>query len=305
VVFIGGHSRSGSTLISRVLGAIPGFCSVGELYFLWDHGVRRNDRCGCGAVFHECAFWKKVGDEAFGGWDGIDVTDVLELRATVARIRYLPLLVIPEMAPRFRRRLDRYAEIIAALYRGIQSVSGCTYVVDSSKWPAVAHAVRHAPDVDMRMMHVVRSSHGVCYSCAKIMPRPDLDGNLMPQQSPGRTALTWMTFNLAIDAFRLTDVPTMVLRYEDFVDRPRQQVQRTLTFLGHEEAPDMSFIRGGSVKLPEDHLVAGNPMRIRTGWEPLAADNEWRTELSQRSKWLISGITAPGLLRYGYRSSMR
>ena len=34
VAFVGGHGRSGSSLLSRVLGAVHGFVSVGELCYL-------------------------------------------------------------------------------------------------------------------------------------------------------------------------------------------------------------------------------------------------------------------------------
>jgi hypothetical protein len=300
VVFIGGHSRSGSTLISRILGTVPGFCAVGELFFLWDHGVRRNDMCGCGMPFHECPFWSRVGDEAFGGWDRINVTDMLELRRTVARMRYLPYLAVPSVAPKFRRRLEQYAEIIGLLYHGIRTVSGCSFVVDSSKWPAMAHAVRRAPGIDMRLVHLVRSSHGVCYSCAKKVSRPDLDGEFMPRQSPGLTALQWMLVNFTLDAFGPLHVPSMLLRYEDFIDQPRVNLERILAFLDVRDFGDLSFLHDDSVELTHDHLVAGNPMRIRCGQEPLKADEEWRTALPPGSKRLVTALTVPGLVRYGY-----
>jgi hypothetical protein len=300
VVFIAGHSRSGSTLISRILGTVPGFCAVGELVLLWDHGVRRNDMCGCGARFYECDFWIRVGDEAFGGWDRINVADVLQLRETVVRMRNIPLLTAPSIAPYFRRRLERYTEIIGSLYRGIQAASGCAFVVDSSKWPTMAHAVRHVPGIDMRMVHLVRSSHGVCYSCMKKMSRPDLDGALMPSKSPGRTALHWMICNFILDAFAPLGVPSMVLRYEDFIAEPQVHIERILSFLGRDSPGKSSVIRQGSVELIKDHIVAGNPMRIRRGQESLRVDEEWRTALSPRSKRLVTTLTAPGLLRYGY-----
>ena len=74
VAFVGGHGRSGSTLLSRVLGAVPGFVTVGELCYLWDQGVLMDRMCGCGKSFSECEFWTAVGKEAFGGWDPVSYT---------------------------------------------------------------------------------------------------------------------------------------------------------------------------------------------------------------------------------------
>ena len=40
VLFVGGLGRSGSTLLARMLGTIPGMVSVGELVHLWKRGPR-------------------------------------------------------------------------------------------------------------------------------------------------------------------------------------------------------------------------------------------------------------------------
>src|SRR6266542_1121845 len=39
VLFIGGYSRSGSTLLDLLLGQLPGFFSSGELAYIWSHGL--------------------------------------------------------------------------------------------------------------------------------------------------------------------------------------------------------------------------------------------------------------------------
>src|SRR6476469_754930 len=55
VLFIAGWGRSGSTLLDRMLGQVPGVFSAGELRDIWDRGVREDRLCGCGQPFHECA----------------------------------------------------------------------------------------------------------------------------------------------------------------------------------------------------------------------------------------------------------
>ena len=61
VLYLGGIGRSGSTLLERMLGQIPGTCSLGEVVHLWARGIRDNERCGCGDTFHACPFWTSVG----------------------------------------------------------------------------------------------------------------------------------------------------------------------------------------------------------------------------------------------------
>jgi hypothetical protein len=41
VLFLGGLGRSGTTLVERVLGAIPGACPLGEVVHLWRRDVLR------------------------------------------------------------------------------------------------------------------------------------------------------------------------------------------------------------------------------------------------------------------------
>ena len=75
VLFIGGWGRSGSTLLDRVLGHVPGVVSLGEVREIWVRGVIEDRPCGCDRPFSECPFWTEVGDRAWGGWRSFDVDD--------------------------------------------------------------------------------------------------------------------------------------------------------------------------------------------------------------------------------------
>jgi len=50
-LFIAGAARSGSTLLDRVIGKRDGFCSTGELQFIWRRSFREDQLCGCGVSF--------------------------------------------------------------------------------------------------------------------------------------------------------------------------------------------------------------------------------------------------------------
>jgi hypothetical protein len=80
VLCIGATGQSGSTLLSRLLGALPGFEAVGEVGRIWDKGLIENVTCGCGRPFRDCSFWSRVGDRAFGGWDAVDAAEAARLR---------------------------------------------------------------------------------------------------------------------------------------------------------------------------------------------------------------------------------
>src|SRR3954470_6561158 len=46
LAYLGGMGRSGSTLLTRVLGRLPDAVSVGEQPPLWSVGIRNNQLCG-------------------------------------------------------------------------------------------------------------------------------------------------------------------------------------------------------------------------------------------------------------------
>src|SRR5207245_4821641 len=87
VLYLGGVGRSGSTLVDRILGQVPGLFSGGEIRDLWARGLIENRQCGCGTPFRSCSFWTEVGRRAFGGWDRIDPPGVLLLARSVDRHR--------------------------------------------------------------------------------------------------------------------------------------------------------------------------------------------------------------------------
>jgi len=304
VLYVGGTGRSGTTLLERIVAQASGFCAVGELAFLWERGLRAGERCGCGEPFGGCPFWTRVGEQAFGGWDALDLDEVLALQRQVDRHRYLPAMLAPRLAPAYRRRLQRYAAVLQRVYQAVSAVSGSSVVVDSSKDASHAYLLRHVPGVDLRLVHLVRRSHGVAYSWTKKVRKPEVAGSedYMDRQPPAVTALYWMGDNLLLDGLRLLRVPSRGLRYESLVARPREHAGAVLR---HADPAlgglDLGFIGDGHVDLTVDHTVAGNPVRFRRGRLDLRADDEWSRAMPRRQRLVVTAVTWPLLLRYGYR----
>lgn len=284
-----------------MLGAVDGCVCVGELCYLWDQGVVGDRMCGCGANFHDCPFWTQVGEHAFGGWDESLAREAWALRRSVERVRNVGLLAGLGAPRGFRVRMHRYATLMSRVYAAIAAVSGAEVVVDTSKYPSSAYLLRRVPGVEMRMVHLVRSSHGVCHSWTRRVARPDRDGKPLAQYPPVRTAVEWLTFNALLDGLRLFGVPAALVRYEDLIRQPRAGVARVLEFLGRPAgAGDLAFLTDDAVRLSRDHSVAGNPMRFTVGEAPLRLDEAWRTQMPPRTRAVVTALTAPGLLRYRY-----
>ena len=104
VLYVAGWGRSGSTVLTNILGEVDGFVSVGEVNFLWQHGLIENRLCGCGVPFRECEEWTKILDRAFGGADSVDPHRMVRLQNAGVRTRHVPLM----LTPWGRRRLQSH-----------------------------------------------------------------------------------------------------------------------------------------------------------------------------------------------------
>ena len=75
VLYIAGVGRSGSTLLERMLGAVPGSVNTGELNAIFSRVASQDQRCGCGEPFSACAFWasrRRRGVRRLGDGDRAD-----------------------------------------------------------------------------------------------------------------------------------------------------------------------------------------------------------------------------------------
>jgi len=301
VVYLGGAGRSGSTLLERLLGAVPGVATLGEVVHLPSRGLVDGETCGCGHLLTECPFWGEVGRVAFGGWDRVDGAEWQALQHRVDRNRHLLALAVPTRAA-FRRDLAEHVRRLELLYQAAATVSGASVLVDSSKHASTAFALRHLRGVDVSFVQLVRDPRGVAYSWTKEVARPEVgDGALMPQYSPASAAAWWDAFNVMLGALPVTGTPVHRVRYEDLLADPSGVLRSLLapTGLALAEGWD-AFLGPDGARLGPSHSVAGNPMRFRTGTIPLRRDDDWRAALPAADRRVVTTLTAPLLLAYGY-----
>lgn len=301
IIFLGGLGRSGTTLLERMLGELPGVCPLGEVVHLWRRDIG-DDRCGCGARFLDCAFWRAVGERAFGGWDNLDTARVLALREAVERTRYIPRLAGRRLPATRARLVAEYAGCYVSVYRAAAEVSGAEVLVDSSKHASLAYCLRWVDDLDLRVVHVVRDSRGVAYSWARTgTPSRSGPGEQTTRHPPGRSALLWNTHNAAFTMLARCGVPVLRVRYERLLDEPVQTLSLTAAFAGIAEPRTFDFITDGAVRLGSCHSAPGDPIRFRVGDLPLRRDEAWRAGLPAGQRALVGALTAPLLSAYGYR----
>jgi hypothetical protein len=305
VLFLGGLGRSGTTLVERVLGELPGVCALGEVVHLWQRDLLDDERCGCGFQFSACRFWQEVGELAFGGWSRVDARHVLALQAAVERTRHVPRLasgLLNDWRPEWHAQVVEYAGYHARVYTAAATVAGARVVVDSSKHSALAHCLRWAGELDLRVVHMVRDARGVAHSWTKRVARPESDGtDEMTRYSPSRSALLWDAHNAAFGLLARRGVAVRRIRYEEFLADPRRMIRELATFAGLSLADsDLSFLGDAHADLGPAHSAAGNPMRFTVGQVQLRRDDAWVRALAPRRRRLVSVLCAAQLRRYGY-----
>ena len=301
ILYVGGFSRSGSTLIGRVLGESEGAVCVGETRYLWERGLIHDVRCGCGHQFSSCPFWSAVGEEAFGGWERVDAHRMAAIDRQLNRLRSLPAHSLPSLRPALMETLADYACRLERLYAAIGLVSGAATIVETSKDPNFAWALTRMRGYDVRILHLVRDSRAVACSWVrpKRMTSPIGGEAFMPSFAAGNTATRWTIANAAFRALGAR-VPYLRCNYERFVGAP----QATLSVLAGFAAEPLTLaagqLDGNRVRLGEHHIFSGNPMSAETGWVEIRPDERWRTELSRAQVAAVTALTAPLLIAYGY-----
>jgi hypothetical protein len=293
VLYIAGAGRSGSTLLGLILGQLEGFCYVGEAGTAWRTiGARL---CGCGVQAESCGFWTAVRRRA--GGDRALAPDELLGFARLARWRHLPGTF--GARPRVPSRNGLSWADARRLYQALAAVSGARVIVDSTKSPVYGRMLGLDPELDVRVVHLVRDSRGVAHSWARFKVAPDRPGDFGPR--PIRTvARFWMLNNLGAELFcRRAPRRYRRLHYEELVRRPRESLERILDLAG-EGPRDLPLADARTLRLAATHSVKGNPGRLRLGSVALRLDEEWRWAMPRADRCLTTAITWPLLLRYGY-----
>jgi len=301
VLYFVGTGRSGTTIVNSVLGQVPGCFAAGELRYLWQRGVGEDHRCGCGLPFSRCPTWQAVmGCLRAGG-------AVADEPAVGRRLlRRLRILNIPSLLLRRTLRLPAVPPTaddatIGRLYRAVAEVTGAALVVDSSKLPTYALLLDEMPDVEVTFVHLVRDPRATAFSWRRHKPSGDRDdGALMQRQPLWKSSLLWSLWNLlTVVLWPDRRARLLRVRYEDFVEAPREVMARICALTGLDPA-DLPFVADRVVRLGPTHAVAGNPNRHDSGLVELRADDEWRSAMRPSDRLLATLLTAPGLIRFGY-----
>lgn len=305
VLFISGFGRSGSTLLDRLLGQNCAFHSGGEIDSTWDLGVRDERLCSCGASFSACPFWQAVAQVAPDTLSPQSAQKVLVYWNSVSSARSLWRLCTGGTRQRmFDAAPGGYFSHLQLLYEALIEVSGRQVLVDSSKHATYLSLLAQVPDIELRVVHLVRDPRAVTHSWQRSRVR-DPDGRTtMPRFGILKASVLWLAFNLALEhVVRSLRLPCIRVRYEDLVNEPDGVLAMVGRFAWGSRAGLPARTGGSSdhiVMMRASHLISGNPMRFEQDDLRVTEDTSWHTDPAVR-RWAVAGGTLPLLWRYGYR----
>jgi hypothetical protein len=298
VLYIAGMGRSGSTILGKLLGQIGGFFFGGEI-----RATRRvwaqNGLCGCGARVKECDLWKAILKESFANRD-IHSTEFLQRHKGASKLRYIPIVSIPGLKSFLPTWLGDYSKDLTELYSAIRSNTGCSVIVDTSKYPQYGYVLRTLPMIDLYVVHLVRDARAVAYSRVRTrLLEPQINRHFN-KRTAFASASSWILQNVAAELLGMQQPKRYLrLRYEDVIDRPEKSMARIVSFL-QQNPLNLPHTTGGEIEFKIQHSVAGNPSRFEVGTQKLKLDDEWKQRMRYFEKSIVSSMTWPLLLRYGY-----
>ncbi|HSG09850.1 MAG TPA: sulfotransferase [Longimicrobiales bacterium] len=301
VLYIAGNGRSGSTLLDVILGQVPGFFAVGEVRNMWDYGILQNRPCGCGKPFGECPTWQTIlGGDLLAG-QTIDPAEMATLRERFARTkRLLPMLL---GGSRYVRKastdMRRYLDATERLYWSVAERTGASVIVDSSKWPTYAFLLDSIPSIDLHVLHLVRDPRACAFSWTR--KKESEPGVYMDRHNAFVATSFWVAWNPAIQHFWGSRAQRYkFLTYEDFVTHPRRSFEEIVRFVGADVPSPGPFVDDHSISMAPTHSLEGNATKFISGSVTIRSDTEWQSRIPMLSKAVVSAMTWPWLLRYGY-----
>src|SRR5262249_6054996 len=136
--------------------------AAGELCRFWERWLVPDSACSCGAPLRDCPVWSQVGARVERE------VDVARMDALYDRLRVNRRLWAVARGCAGRGRFAGEAAELAGgsrvLFEAIRDVAGCSFVVDSSKFPVFASVLGLVPALDVRIVELRRDPRAVSYS---------------------------------------------------------------------------------------------------------------------------------------------
>lgn len=299
VVYVAGSGHTGSTLLAMLLNAHPQIVSVGETSIkpkIRRRGDGATQKCSCGALIVECAFWQEVFRRVNDA--GVDFSahtwtnDYRLAQPVLHRILsrdsgYKPIRLLQHWSadylPVYRRHVHKTDRVNVEFIRAVLQTAKADVFVDTSKHVLRLCRLIAQPQLDVNVITLVRDVRGYAAS-AKRRGLSIMDA-----------AETWRKDQEVIaDVTRHLDPDhKFLLRYEDLCLAPEKLLGQLYRFCRVDDIDPVTSL------LSEDHHVIGNSMRFQGNIRP-RLDETWRSRLAADEQQQVLGIAGRANQEFGY-----
>ncbi len=295
-----GAGRSGSTLLNLMLDNHPDIIGTGELSF-FAHGWLKGDYCSCTQPLPTCSFWSRVQNEWLRRTDLPSMNIYLQLQQQFERNRRLPSVFFNSMIP--SAAFQQYQIYTAQLYAVIRDLSGACIIADSSKNPIRALSLATIPEIDIRLVFLVRDVRGYVWSNQKVFNKNQEAGlgrTVMPIPV-WRSTTRWGLTNLMSERVGKKANKCLLVRYEDMLD----DMEQVFSDIGKLIDLDLSSIAASIVAgktFYGRHVQAGNRLRMQKDIK-LRREERWQDRMPVKEQSLSWMLVSWLMKRYGYKQA--
>lgn len=309
IAYIVSSGRSGSTLLDMLLGSHTQCFSLGEIEHL-PKNFALDTPCSCGATARSCEFWNEVAaylaprthvdirlnpyDFPVGLYKASQVIDprhqtpaYLRKRRAILFIKYLEYRMGRE--PRWLSWATREFRTGVAntfqLYEAVQTVSGRSLLIDSSKDYRKGIALYIRQPEQVRIVLLTRDGRGVLASKMR---------SGFPREASVRSWVAFHRRTLPLLRRNVAEGDCFHLRYEDLATQPGDILRNLCQFLRIDYEPRMLEFRDAG-----HHILNGNDMRMSTVGK-ISLDDRWRQQLSQEDLAVFERIAGRLNRQLGY-----
>lgn len=318
-VYILAASHSGSTLLAMLLGSHPDICSVGELKFT-SLGCIEQYRCSCREYIQDCPFWNDIASDMARKGFPFNIqnacTDIRSVNSRYAKRLLRPLhrgLLLEWLrdaalffSAEWRRHLPDTQVLNSLLAKCICERAGKKIIIDSSKVGLRLKYLLKNPDLDVKVIRLVRDGRAVALTYtdpARFADaiEPSLRGGGMGKDreseklSMSAAALEWRRSNEESESLlRVLDRSRWIeVRYEAICEDPAATLSRVFEFVGVPAADVMSLFRTAV-----QHVV-GNGMRLDES-RAIRLDERWKDVLGREDLAVFDSVAGTLNRRLGY-----
>ncbi|NJB70287.1 hypothetical protein GGR42_000749 [Saonia flava] len=295
VLYFAGSGRSGSTILNIILGNHPHIFGGGELQNM-GQVYNANKICSCQSPLIHCEFWSSVVNDWSSKIEEDNITSGFKKWSEVEGVFSIKSWVkmyfgIGKKDAQFKEYLKSTSEFL----RSVQQHSKKKVLVDISKNPLRAWALEENPDIDLRMVHLVRDGRAVTWSLKRTAERQNR------KRPTWRAAMFWALINRMTNLVRSKVEHRTLVRYEDFIENPGL----VLNQIGEMAEIDFTDIINNIDKNDDfriDHVMAGNGIRKADTikFETTKTDG-WIKKLNSRSKNIFKILSYSSLKKFNYR----